>query len=296
LTSERTELARQALKAAIRTRMELSAPPTESICVYDAAEKSGLEVRFVDIPSMEGMYIKGSILHSQPIILVSALRPVGRQASTVAHELGHHVFGHGTRIDQYIANAEDHRDLHTLEPEEMLAIMFAGFFLMPKAAVEHSFIVRGWSPGSATPRQVFSIAGWFGVGYGTLIHHMRSSLGMLSKPGAKALLSIQPKRIRQQILGASTAFDCFLVDHRWVGRPVDLQIGDFMLVDPGVKVESGCLVVAGTRADKSLKPSQLASEESLALPGRPSYAYKNVVSLDAQYLGISKPWTTKRKP
>lgn len=229
--------------------MRLSVPPIESLCVYDAAERSGLEVRFVDIPSMEGMYVRKSISHSQPIILVSALRPAGRQASTTAHELGHHVFGHGTRIDQYIANAEEQRDLNTVEPEEMIANMFAGFFLMPKAAVEHAFTVRAWSPPSATPRQMLSIAGWFGVGYGTLIHHMRSSLGMLSKPGAKALLSIQPKRIRQQILGVPTGSDCFLVDHTWVGRPLDLQIGDVALVDPVVNVENGCLTAAGTTPD-----------------------------------------------
>ena len=229
--------------------MRLDLPPAESLCVYDAAEKLGLEVRFVDIPSMEGMYVRESASHSQPIILVSALRPAGRQASTAAHELGHHLFGHGTRIDQYVVDTDEHRAQTALGPEEMIANMFAGFFLMPKAAVERAFKLRTCLPASATPRQILAIAGWLGVGYGTLVHHMRSSLGMLSTQGAKALLSIQPKRIRHQILGTATTADCFFLDHAWTGRPLDLQLGDFVLVGASVTMEKGCLTGAGVTPD-----------------------------------------------
>jgi Zn-dependent peptidase ImmA (M78 family) len=247
--SRRAELARQALRAAIRLRIQLKVPPTEALCIYDAAESLGIEVRFVDIPSMEGMYVRNSGSNSQPIILVSALRPAGRQASTTAHELGHHAFGHGTRIDEYIADADEQREGNTLDSEETIANMFAGFLLMPKAAVEHGFAARACARVSATPRQVFAVAGWLGVGYATLIHHMRSSLGMLSVGEAKRLLSIQPKRIRQEILGTTTASDCFLVDQTWTGRPLDLQIGDTALVSTGVKIESSCLSSERTTPD-----------------------------------------------
>jgi Zn-dependent peptidase ImmA (M78 family) len=257
--ARRTELARQALRAAIRVRIQLDVPPTKALCIYDAAEGLGVEVRFVDIPSMEGMYVRNSGSNSQPIILVSALRPAGRQATTTAHELGHHAFGHGTRIDQYIAGADEQREENTLDSDEIIANMFAGFFLMPKAAVEHGFAARACAPVSATPRQVFAVACWLGVGYGTLIHHMRSSLGMLSAGEAKALLSIQPKRIRQEILGAATSSDCFLVDHTWTGRPLDLQIGDAALVAAGVEIESSCLTL-GQRAT----PDGLQVVESVA--------------------------------
>jgi Zn-dependent peptidase ImmA (M78 family) len=223
--------------------MQLNVPPTDALCVYDAAENLGIEVRFVDIPSMEGMYVRNSGSNSQPIVLVSALRPAGRQASTAAHEIGHHVFGHGTRIDEYITDA-DEREGNVVDSEEMLANMFAGFFLMPKAAVEHGFAARVCAPVSATPRQVLAVAGWLGVGYGTLIHHMRSSLGMFSFSEAKRLLSIQPKRTRQEILGTNTTSDCFLVDHAWTGRPLDLQVGDVALVSAGVETEGSCLSVA----------------------------------------------------
>jgi Zn-dependent peptidase ImmA (M78 family) len=244
----RDELARQALRAAVRCRMQLDVPPAEALCVYDAAEKLGIEVRFVDIPSMEGMYVRSSGSNLQPIVLVSALRPAGRQASTAGHEIGHHVFGHGTRIDEYIADA-DEREGSILDSEEMLANMFAGFFLMPKPAVERGFAARVCVPTSATPRNVLAVAGWLGVGYGTLIHHMRSSLGMLSFTQAKRLLSIQPKRIRQEILGTNTTSDCFLVDHAWTGRPLDLQLGDVALVPAGVEIEGSCLSLERTTSE-----------------------------------------------
>jgi hypothetical protein len=244
--ASRAELARQALRAAIRTRIQLDVPPTEALCVYDAGESLGIEIRFVDIPSMEGMYVRNSGSNSQPIVLVSALRPAGRQASTTAHEIGHHVFGHGTRIDEYMADAEERREGKTLDSEEMIANIFAGFFLMPKAAVELGFAARVCAPATATPRQVFAVACWLGVGYGTLIHHMRSSLGMLSFGEAKRLLSIQPKRIRQEILGTTTLSDCFLVDHAWTGRPLDLQVGDAALVSAGLEIESSCLSLGRT--------------------------------------------------
>src|SRR5262249_43282534 len=155
----------------------------------------------------------------QPIILVSALRPAGRQSSTAAHELGHHVFGHGTRIDEYIADPEGALNSNAVDSEEVLANAFAGFFLMPKPAVERAFADRKWVLGTGAPEQFFAVAGWLGVGYGTLIHHMRSSLQMLPPSQAKALLAVQPKRIRRQILGRATSSDCFLLDYPWTGRP-----------------------------------------------------------------------------
>jgi Zn-dependent peptidase ImmA (M78 family) len=250
LTSERrAELARQALRASIRLRIELDVPPTAALCVFDAAEKLEIELRYVDVPSMEGMYLKNSEPHLRPIILVSALRPAGRQATTAAHELGHHVFGHGTRIDQYMADSDENSVTPSGNEEEMLANSFAGFFLMPKAAVEHGFKVRGYVPGSVTAQQVYEVAGWLGVGYGTLIHQMRSSLDLLTEPKAKALLSIQPKKVRQELFGAALSADCFVVGQAWSGRPVDLQRGDVALMKNDVALEGTCLEIDGKTAD-----------------------------------------------
>jgi len=256
----RSELARKSLRAAMRLRMQLDIPSSEATCVYDAAEKLGIELRFVDAPSMEGMYVRAASDDAQPIILVSALRPAGRQAMTAAHELGHHVFGHGTRIDEYIASQDDHGEpVTTVDPEEMAANTFAGFFLMPKVTVERAFAMRGSVPGSAQPLQVFAVSGWLGVGYSTLIHHMQLSLGMLSRQQAKALLSVQPKRIREQLVGAATSSDCFLLDCPWTGRPVDMQVGDVALVDAQATAEGDCVELTVTAPSGLLRAEAVAT-------------------------------------
>ena len=243
---QREELSRRSLRAALKLRMQLNIAANASLCCFDAAESLEVELRFVDVPSMEGMYVKNDAAHNKPIILVSALRPAGRQATTAAHELGHHVFGHGTRIDQYIADSDENNNSSADTEEERLANAFASFFLMPKPAVEHGFRVRGYVADSPTARQVYTVSGWLGVGYGTLIHHMRSGLGLLSQEKAKGLLLIQPKRIRQDILGKVSPTDCFLVDEAWTGRPLDLQLGDVALVKGSCLAEGACLSVGGT--------------------------------------------------
>src|SRR4051794_40666666 len=90
--------------------------------VYDLSERLGLRVRFVGV-SMEGMYRRGR----PPRILLSALRPQPRRIYTCAHEVGHHIFKHGSTIDELV---EDLSRAGPLSPGEALAQSFAGFLLM----------------------------------------------------------------------------------------------------------------------------------------------------------------------
>src|SRR5207249_1380848 len=165
----------------------------------------GIETRFVDIPSLEGMYWK----KAEPVILVAAERPPGRQAFTCAHELGHHAFGHGNKIDQVLEQSS------LKDPEEYLADVFAGFLLMPKTAVLHAFSVRGFDPRTASPTDLFVTAGWLGVGYGTLARHLQSGLGLISARQRTELLKVQPKAIKRTLLGHDIAADVIVVDDAW---------------------------------------------------------------------------------
>jgi len=53
----RKNLAHIALKQALSARLLLKISIENTFCVYDYAEEAGIEVKFVDIPSMEGMYL-----------------------------------------------------------------------------------------------------------------------------------------------------------------------------------------------------------------------------------------------
>ncbi|WP_414682876.1 ImmA/IrrE family metallo-endopeptidase [Longimicrobium sp.] len=246
----RRTLAERALRVALETRVRLGIPLGEALSVYDAADRLGLEVRFLAAPSLEGMYVRQGPDQAKPLVIVSALRPAGRQASTAAHEIGHHAFGHGTRIDQYIEGVSSAAQSPP-DPDEILANAFGAFFLMPKAAVERGFRSRGFDLNSPAATEAYQVAGWLGVGYGTLVQHMRWSLNLLSKPRADALLAHKPKRVREDLLGVPLVGDVMVVDRNWTNRPVDLQVGDQMILPIGTRVDGLALSspVQGRRND-----------------------------------------------
>ena len=174
MRSTQKQQAHAATVKALQVRRASGCAFWDPVCVYDLATNLGLEVRFFDIPSMEGVYCASA--HST--IIVSSLRPPGRQAFTCAHELGHHVFGHG---DQYDELVEHRSEARRFDPHEFQADCFAGALLMPKVAVSRGFSLRGWDLATAAPEAFYVVATWLGVGYTTLIYHLRKALGMLSE-------------------------------------------------------------------------------------------------------------------
>jgi len=243
--SFRRALAQQAYVAAIRERHAVGKQPHEAVCVFDCAEQRGIEVRFKDIPSLEGMYYSDE---DRPLILVSSCRPRGRRAYNCAHEYGHHVFGHGTRIDEL----GSHQTGADGDDEEFLADFFAGSFLMPKSAVDRAFATRKWSPASCTPEQAFVVAGWLGVGYETLLTHMLYSLRLLSHSRFDALNKTTPKDIKGGILGKQHAKELILVDRQWEHKAVDISVGDMIVLPPGCLVDGLRVESEGTCAQGTL--------------------------------------------
>ncbi|HVB22014.1 MAG TPA: ImmA/IrrE family metallo-endopeptidase [Ktedonobacteraceae bacterium] len=227
-------LAMDAMSAALQLRQSEGFGLWVPVCPYDLAEKLNVEVRFIDLPSMEGMYSKDS----KPIILISSLRPAGRQAFTCTHELGHHVFKHGTHVDEVI-NPQLARSQS--DDKEFLANCFAGFLLMPKSAVNQAFATRGWDIRSCTPLQLYTIAGWFGVGYATLIHHLSSTLKLLPQASANSLKKVSPKDIRLKYLDKEMNGDLILVDAHWSERAIDIQVGDYVHLPVNSVIERECV-------------------------------------------------------
>lgn len=235
-TQRRKELASDAAKHAYRVRSEVGLKLQDPAPVFDIIDKLGIELRFVSVPSLEGVYRR----RPRPVILVSSLRPAGRQAYTGAHELGHHVYGHGVAVDEASESAGQEPNA-SVDTEEYLADRFASFFMMPKSAVKRGFRMRGWEPRDCTPREVYTVAGWLGVGYKTLIHHMRASLHLMSFSQTERLLKMVLKDIRTDILGRKVQENLLVVDERWTSRAVDVQVGDLVLLPPGTLHEANNL-------------------------------------------------------
>lgn len=180
MTFDRRRVGAQAARRALGVRKQLGIPLDDPINVFDSAERLGLEVWFVDIPSMEGIYQPG-----RRLIILSSLRPSGRQAFTCGHEIGHDDFGDGQQFDELV---DERTDARRLDPKEFRADAFAGELLMPKSTVLRAFQERKADPCTCAPEIFYSISCWLGVGYTTLVHHSSNVLRIIDRSRARQLL------------------------------------------------------------------------------------------------------------
>jgi hypothetical protein len=70
---------------------------------------------------------------------------------------------------------------------------------------------------------------------------MRDVLSLMPSGHADLLLRAKPKQIRAEIMGKETSENVIVVDTRWTGRPVDLQVGDLIMLPPGTAFEGTCV-------------------------------------------------------
>jgi len=219
--STRRQLALKAAAEAQAVRNRCNIPKSAAIDPIAIAEVCGCEVRFMAVSSLEGMYSPAP----KPVIILGSQRPAGRRSYTCAHEIGHNEFQHGTRVDDYVNKCtSEHNDL-----DEYLADMFAAFLLMPKTSVHKAIKIRHIQLQRVEPLQIFRMASYLNVGYGTLINHMTWTLRMLNEQQNKILLRTQPKEIKS-LYGGPPQSEVIMVDELWHDRTVDLEIGDILVL------------------------------------------------------------------
>src|SRR5260221_6549457 len=86
------------------------------------------------------------------------------------------------------------------------------------------------------------MASWLGVGYKTLILHMRYGLNAILHDQTQRLLRSSPQEIRFRLLGHTIATHLHMVDEHWLGRAIDMEVGDQALVPSGTRIEGAQLV------------------------------------------------------
>jgi len=245
MTDQRKQLARKALATALSVRTQNEYSLVDSVSVFDLAIKLGIELRFQSLSSLEGMYKAPPT----PAIVIGTERPAVRQVYTCAHEIGHHVFSHGTKVDQYI---EDGAASEMFDEEEFLAQSFAGFLLAPKIAIQNQIRLRGLSIEGISATELYRIANFFGIGFKTVVSHLRHSLGLLSFSDYERLRRENLHNIRRTIVGTELSSPLICVDEFWQGIPVDLEVGDAMLAAGGAKCEGTALVSNTTSSGTTL--------------------------------------------
>lgn len=217
-------LARTAARLALQVRRSLSIPRESPLNVFDVAQALGMDVRFVDAPSLEGMYVRDP---GPKLFLPSYThRPRARIAFSCAHELGHSQLGHGTSVDRYL-EGEGGRE-HTAEEDS--ANIFAATLLMPRPAVMEAFSKRQVVPTAASPAVFLRVAAELGVGLRTLLGHLTWGLEVLPRSRWPDLKALQPKAVRATIVNTDLGRDPLVVDEHWGLMPIDVEVGTVLLV------------------------------------------------------------------
>jgi IrrE N-terminal-like domain len=225
-----SELYRSAAKTALQVRTRAGYSLSRPCNVYALIAGINTELQFTAIPTLEGMYLEDDGTRR---ICVSGLRPPGRQRFTAAHELGHESLGHGTKLDtiESLRQSAESNDV-----EERMADTFAASLMMPNATVHSGFRMRGIDIQRAGPLDVYEVAMWLGVGYGTLIQHLHYPMKIISDAHSKRLSRVEPKQIKSELIRETTTNEVFQLDRLWQGECAQGQVGDFFMgvaSDPG---------------------------------------------------------------
>lgn len=276
--NQKRALANQAMLKSIDVRVEAKLDLMSPICIYELCDEHNVQVRFVKI-NMEGVYVADA----RPLILLSALRPLPRRNFTCAHELGHHIFGHHSTVDELLTDCEKSK---TVDPKEFLANCFAGFLLMPTLGVRRAFVSRGWTPADATATQVFTIACSFAVGYETLLNHMCYSLEMISEEKAEILSKKPLPAIRKQILGVPLSKPLVIADEKWLLRTIDVEVGTRILVPANATGNGKLLTIEQDLAVGRLLRADRPGIERLQCPNSNWAVFVRISS--AKFVGLSK--------
>lgn len=207
------------------------------ICPYNLADAMGLDVRFVQIPSFEGMY-----LSDENLILISAERPEGRKRFTCAHEIGHHVLGHGTSIDEIVESGPNSQ----IETE---ADFFAGMLMMPSSAVVKTARSAGFDLSKLIPIEAYCLSKYFGLSYAGFLAQLCFSLKLIDRRTHDGLKKVSLKEIKSQIIPFETDNQVIAIYDWWLNRAIDLEVGDFVVSRTNCVLEGGDIASAVPNAD-----------------------------------------------
>jgi hypothetical protein len=234
---------------------------SDAVCPFELADRIGLSVRLIALASLEGIYAR----EPHPVILLSSERPSGRRRYSCGHEIGHHIFGHGTCLDELFDD-----DAERWSPVEFVAHRFAAGLLMPKIAVEAAFARRGWSPNSPGPSEAYVVAQDLGVGYATLVGHLERTLRCLSSVLAGALRKAKLPQLRSELAGFTIDRDLVVADEHWGKRAIELEIGDVAVIPAGASFTGRC-------ATRNMLPRD---HLIAAIPGQGSLILNNSRSIE----------------
>lgn len=219
---------------ATQFRLEHLYTSAQPICIFDAVVDHDVAIQFKNLSHDDGM------LHytPKPTIIISSLRPFTRQVFTCAHEMAHHIFGiKGVESTLYSAT-------------EIYEDMFAGFVLMPEAAVKYISKEMGVIINTITPREVYMIACWFGVSTNALVTQLFKAYNMITHKQYEFFKNLELRDYHDAI-GVNSEGSCMIyLDRHWSERPIDLLIDDVIYAPPDASVKDKKIVATISKEEK----------------------------------------------
>ena len=209
--------------------------------------------------------------------------PLARRNFTCAHELGHHIFEHGSTIDEL---REDQANSSDRPPNEILADAFASFVMMPTLGLREAFAKRGLDPNLASAIDMYSIACNFGVGQSTLVNHLAYGIGMINQAQRDRLGRITPKMIRTELLGEVIATALTVADQHWNSPTLDLEQDALVMLPSGVVVDTALLAPVRELAAGRVFRAARCGITRVAIPGAPWATYVRIAR--RQYVGLAR--------
>lgn len=223
-----------AIREADKLRMQHGYTMFQPVNVFDICISMDVSVRFINV-SMEGIYTIRED-GTNATILLSNQRPFPRRSFTCAHELGHHVFKHGNRIDG-LSDDESQSN----PKEEILVDTFAAALLMPSLGIQAEFAKRKIKLAEANSAHFYSVASSFGVGYKTLVTNCRiNKLIELAKESE--LLRDTPAKLFKNITGLNNKGSHFKIIDGFSQLPViDLEVSSYIILPASAVIEGNHL-------------------------------------------------------
>jgi Zn-dependent peptidase ImmA (M78 family) len=230
-----SQIYRDAIIKAGEIRNQLGVDMFQPINIFDSCTKLGIDVKFVDV-NMEGFYAKQNGFAT---ILISSLRPLPRRVFTCGHELGHHVFNHGLKVD--ILAEQDRTATIYKDKDEILVDAFSAALLMPVGGVQVEFTNRNWDIEQASPIEFYTVASTFGVGYQTLITHSKIN-GLISEYQADSLSKLTPAKIFKTYFGSAEDKSYFrIIDEYTELSVIDLELSNYLILPYDLQLEDDYL-------------------------------------------------------
>lgn len=213
------EAHRIAMVAATHAHTDLHIDLDERVDVFDVIEINGLVLGFQPCPHLSGAYIAEP--GAKAGIIINANHPPGRQRYSAAHELGHHLLGHGTTVDPETEPL--YRWGSGPPPDrEKVAEAFAAWFLMPRRLMRHCMEELGLQQPSADV-DVYRLSLRLGTSYEATARHL-PNLRLATDDDTVSWLRTQPAAIKRRLAGP------------WVPQNLQNDVWDVTLADDGATI------------------------------------------------------------